>query len=93
MTNQAPSPSEIYLQIAERAQDPDNYPFVQQQNDLNVLLTATAALIRENSALQAKETSASAYIGDLEAQLFRKDIELFAAIQQLNNPEGGLTTV
>lgn len=85
--------AETYLAIAHRAQNPENYPAVQIEADLHALLHATADLIRENSSLTAKTVSADAYVAQLEIQLFNRDIELFSAISQLDNPDGGLLTV
>jgi hypothetical protein len=82
------SAAEVYLDIAKRIQDEENYAPAAALPDLNRLLHATADLIRENAALREENSQVHGLNESLTFQVFEKDIELFNAISQLDNPEG-----
>ena len=84
------TPAEIYLDIAQRVNDEENYQIARALPDLHALLHATASLIRENASLKEENAQVHGLNETLTFQVFEKDVELFNAVNQLNNPEGGV---
>lgn len=84
------NPAEVYLDVAQRVSDEENYQIGQAKTDLDRILHVCADLIRENASLKTKLFTKQQYVEQLELDVFEKDIELFSAINQLNNPEGGV---
>lgn len=84
------NPAEIYLDVAQRVSDEENYQIAQAKPDLDRILHVCADLIRENASLKTKLHIKQQYVEQLELDVFEKDIELFNAVTQLDNPGGGV---